>query len=98
MMPDKGSDKISKFETSSAVELSTTGSQSLIYRLKDSIKPNELAAVSEDIEYNDLPEQEKIQMKLASQPYQKVLDQRHLIMIAIGGTLGTGLFIGLAIL
>ncbi|CAI4243482.1 BCN_G0001040.mRNA.1.CDS.1 [Saccharomyces cerevisiae] len=31
----------------------------------------------------------------ASQPLSKVLSQRHLTMIAIGGTLGTGLFIGL---
>lgn len=95
-MPDLSSDKFSKLETSSAVAISTASeSQSLIHRLKDSFKPSELVAVPEDIEYNDLPEQEKIQLKLASQPYQKVLDQRHLTMIAIGGTLGTGLFIGL---
>lgn len=96
MRTDKESDIVSKIETTSAVAYSASAeSESLIHRFKDSFKRSELEPVPEDIEYNDLPEKERIQRNLASQPYKKVLEQRHLTMIAIGGTLGTGLFIGL---
>lgn len=90
------SDKFTKTETTStAVEARSDHSGSLINRIKDSFRPNELCTVPEDAEISELTDQEKIQLNLASQPYQKVLSQRHLTMIAIGGTLGTGLFIGL---
>ncbi|AGO14198.1 AaceriAER405Cp [[Ashbya] aceris (nom. inval.)] len=42
-----------------------------------------------------LTEYERNNYILAHQPYQKALSQRHLTMISIGGTLGTGLFIGI---
>lgn len=88
--------KFAKTEAlSSSVSLNTSESNSLMGRIKNSFKRHELTLISEDQEINDVPEQERIQRRLASQPYQKVLDQRHLTMIAIGGTLGTGLFIGL---
>ena len=93
------SDKFTKIETEST--MIPTGlersdkSESLIRRMKDSFKQSNLHVIPEDLENSEQTEQEKIQWKLASQPYQKVLSQRHLTMIAIGGTLGTGLFIGL---
>lgn len=62
---------------------------------RDSFKRQDLLEIPDALEYNDLTEREKTQLKLASQPYKKVLSQRHLTMISIGGTLGTGLFIGL---
>lgn len=39
--------------------------------------------------------EKQIQRRLATQPLRKSLKQRHQTMLAIGGTLGTGLFIGL---
>ncbi|CCF59036.1 hypothetical protein KAFR_0F04410 [Kazachstania africana CBS 2517] len=46
----------------------------------------------DDEKYNSVDEGQK---RLVDQPLRKTLQQRHLTMIAIGGTLGTGLFIGL---
>lgn len=95
---DSKSDKFSKFE-SEALSVSASKVQgaysSAVRSWKDSFKPSELSQIPEDLDYHDLTEREKIQLRLANQPYQKVLHQRHLSMIAIGGTLGTGLFIGL---
>ncbi|CAI4652087.1 AMH_1a_G0043290.mRNA.1.CDS.1 [Saccharomyces cerevisiae] len=90
------SDKFTKIETeSTTIPNESDRSGSLIRRMKDSFKQSNLHVIPEDLENSEQTEQEKIQWKLASQPYQKVLSQRHLTMIAIGGTLGTGLFIGL---
>ncbi|PTN24325.1 bifunctional polyamine/amino acid permease SAM3 [Saccharomyces cerevisiae] len=90
------SDKFTKIETeSTTIPNDSDRSGSLIRRMKDSFKQSNLHVIPEDLENSEQTEQEKIQWKLASQPYQKVLSQRHLTMIAIGGTLGTGLFIGL---
>lgn len=71
-------------------------SGSLLHRFKDSFKrvDNETNII-DGVVYDEVTDKEKIQLKLASQPYKKSLTQRHLSMIAIGGTLGTGLFIGL---
>lgn len=95
---DLKSDKFTKFE-SEALSVSASKDHgaysSAIRNWKDSFKRNDLSKLPDELEYSDLTEREKIQLKLASQPYQKVLSQRHLSMIAIGGTLGTGLFIGL---
>lgn len=81
--------------TLSFSERSEDGSSSLLHRWKNSFKRIDLAACPEDIEYEEMSKEEKIQLKLSKQPYHKELKQRHLSMIAIGGTLGTGLFIGL---
>lgn len=96
MNSEKDSTKYSNTEAvSSSTSLGTSETGTLIGRIKDSFKRNELTIISEEEELDDVPEQEIVQKRLASQPYQKVLSQRHLTMIAIGGTLGTGLFIGL---
>ncbi|SCU80416.1 LADA_0B07294g1_1 [Lachancea dasiensis] len=50
-------------------------------------------AEGSNIEFLD--EERRRNYQLANQPFQKTLAQRHLMMISIGGTLGTGLFIGL---
>lgn len=77
---------------------SATGSHSHVRKFLDSFKREDTATVvPTDLEYELLTEEEKVQWDLATQPYKKVLDQRHLTMIAIGGTLGTGLFIGLGL-
>lgn len=93
-----GDDKnIAKLQTTTTVTQigSLQDDSSLVRRFEDSFKKSKVAPIDEDAEFESLPEKEKIQLKLASQPYKKVLSQRHLTMIAIGGTLGTGLFIGL---
>ncbi|SCU99513.1 LAFA_0G24498g1_1 [Lachancea sp. 'fantastica'] len=51
--------------------------------------------IDPDVVLELLDEQKRRNYELANQPYRKTLDQRHLTMISIGGTLGTGLFIGL---
>ncbi|CAR22135.1 bifunctional polyamine/amino acid permease SAM3 [Lachancea thermotolerans CBS 6340] len=48
-----------------------------------------------DVDLSMMDEQQRRNYVLANQPLQKTLSQRHLMMIAIGGTLGTGLFIGI---
>ncbi|GAV54270.1 hypothetical protein ZYGR_0AK07730 [Zygosaccharomyces rouxii] len=88
-------EKIGKFQTTDTVtqiESHQDNSPSLLKRFKYSFKQSELAPIDE---FEGFSEKEKVQLRLASQPYQKVLSQRHLTMIAIGGTLGTGLFIGI---
>lgn len=50
---------------------------------------------SEGVDLSLLSEEQRRNYELANQPYEKSLSQRHLMMISIGGTLGTGLFIGL---
>lgn len=90
-------------ETVSVSENSDTHS-TLIHRMKDSFKRADMPMISEedDVESNSdgmsgngYTEDEKIQLRLATQPLKKKLKQRHQTMLAIGGTLGTGLFIGL---
>ncbi|AET39771.1 bifunctional polyamine/amino acid permease SAM3 Ecym_4758 [Eremothecium cymbalariae DBVPG len=53
------------------------------------------AIIPEDVDLSLLNDYERSNFILAHQPYQKTLSQRHLTMISIGGTLGTGLFIGI---
>lgn len=90
-----------KFAKSESETLSVSASKepgsysSAIRNFKDSFRRQDLLDVPNDLEYSELTEKEKTQVKLATQPYKKVLSQRHLTMISIGGTLGTGLFIGL---
>mgnify|MGYP003365386792 CR=1 FL=1 len=90
-------------ETVSVSENSVTHS-TLIHRMKDSFRRADMPMISEedDMESNSdaisgtgYTKDEKIQLRLATQPLKKKLKQRHQTMLAIGGTLGTGLFIGL---
>lgn len=84
--------KLQTIDTVTHVESQQDNSPSLLRRLKSSFKQSEQETVDE---FEGLTDKERIQLRLALQPYQKVLSQRHLTMIAIGGTLGTGLFIGI---
>lgn len=91
----------SKIYYTDSVSISENSVQpfTVINRFKDSFKRADLPIIEEEILEsqldNDYTEDEKIQLRLSSQPLKKKLKQRHQTMLAIGGTLGTGLFIGL---
>lgn len=87
----------------------STGSSSLVYKEKgekfeggfrqvkklfDSFRRTEVK-IPEDADFAGLSVYERNNFILAHQPYKKSLSQRHQTMIAIGGALGTGLFIGI---
>lgn len=93
---DKGRSTKVESETVSVsgADWSVNHSGSAFRRMKDSFKQHELP-IPESIELGELSEEARGNYILANQPLQKTLSQRHLTMISIGGTLGTGLFIGL---
>lgn len=110
MNSDKLTLKESTEVYSNSVELESQASRgSVIHRFKESFKRADLGVVTEEGEdeyggsshsslnsgKNQCTEDEKVQLRLAAQPLRKKLKQRHQTMLAIGGTLGTGLFIGL---
>ncbi|QID84471.1 S-methylmethionine permease mmp1 [Saccharomyces pastorianus] len=95
-MIDSKSAKISEVQFStSVVSTPSSDTTNLVHRFKNSFKRKDALVIQDGLLYSELSEEEKVRWDLANQPYKKVLDQRHLTMIAIGGTLGTGLFIGL---
>ncbi|CAI4798372.1 AIC_G0052780.mRNA.1.CDS.1 [Saccharomyces cerevisiae] len=64
-------------------------SGSLIRRMKDSFKQSNLHVIPEDLEKQRTDRAGKNPMETSFSALSKVLSQRHLTMIAIGGTLGT---------
>ncbi|SCU93812.1 LAME_0F05072g1_1 [Lachancea meyersii CBS 8951] len=74
----------------------TEGKQStLVNRWAKSFQRLEPIASEGDVNLELMDAERRRNYELSNQPYRKTLDQRHLMMISIGGTLGTGLFIGL---
>lgn len=83
-------------ESASAFALAT-GSQSHFREFMNSFKRDGAAMISTDLEYDKLTEEDKVQWYLATKPNRKVIDRRQLTMISIGGTLRTGLFVGIGL-
>lgn len=82
-------------ETSGTVvtQYSENESRSSWQRFKNTFKRAEPIY---DVEYMDsLPKDERTHYILAHQPYKQRLKNRHLQFIAIGGVIGSGLFIGM---
>ena len=80
--------EISNFEESSSSQ-GPQPSGSRWRKFKDSFKPLDEAVVTDDM--SDI---EKIAHRTAHAPLKHHLKNRHLQMIAIGGAIGTGLFVG----
>lgn len=80
-------------EVSSPYSTSTHAVEKKSYmgRFADSFRQMEF---DESLITPDMTEAEKTEVRLANTPLQKSLKKRHLQMIAIGGSIGTGLFVG----
>lgn len=77
-----------------SIDSSDDGSRGVFNRVKHSFKRRQVVLPA-DVDLDSLDEQTRRNVILAHQPLKIALKTRHLQMIAIGGTLGTGLFIGL---
>lgn len=85
--------KASPYATHESVESLGAGEKrGLIGKFIDLFKPIDLE--SEDIDLSHMTEMEKSIYATARHPLARTLKSRHLQMIAIGGSIGTGLFIG----
>lgn len=88
-------DKSEHMETSSLFisnDASTVEHKNAFSRFVDSFKPIDLE--DEGIDTSEMTEMEKSILATARHPLAKRLKLRHLQMIAIGGSIGTGLFVG----
>lgn len=74
----------------SPLDLSTIKEPSVWQNFKDSFKP----ALAPDVVTDDLDLMERANLRTANSKLSKGLKQRHLQMIAVGGSIGTGLFVG----
>ncbi|KAF5097417.1 hypothetical protein D0Z00_002405 [Geotrichum galactomycetum] len=79
------------YESAGNLEAGTVTEGSRFQRFKDSFKPADLSHIPN---YENLTDLEKAAIATANSPLQRSLKTRHLKMIAIGGSIGTGLFIG----
>lgn len=92
---EKGALKTSSYEEDD-IQSTTNNSYSQLHgfaKFKHSFKRKQVEIPQEILA--DLNDYQRTNYILAHQPLRKTLKRRHLQMIAIGGTLGTGLFIGL---
>lgn len=71
-------------------DMSVPESVSKWQSFKDSFKP----AIEDKVTYEDLDLVEKANINTSNSKLSKGLKQRHLQMIAVGGSIGTGLFVG----
>jgi amino acid transporter len=88
--PKEDANKVS-YESAGNLEAGIVTEGSRFQRFKDSFKPADLSHVPN---FENLTELEKAAIATANSPLQRSLKTRHLKMIAIGGSIGTGLFIG----
>lgn len=79
------------YESAGNLEAGVVTQGSRFQRFKDSFKPADLSHIPN---YENLSDAEKAAVATANSPLQRGLKPRHLRMIAIGGSIGTGLFIG----
>lgn len=86
-------EKTETYESSSAGKVqgyAETSELSRWTRIKDSFKPADYGG----IDVSGLSELERAELATAQSPLARSLKGRHLQMIAIGGSIGTGLFVG----
>ncbi|AMD21601.1 HFL255Cp [Eremothecium sinecaudum] len=85
---------VDSFQSSTWVTNEDEVSGTRFTRLMDGFRRHEVV-IPEGVDLSKMDEYERNNFILAHQPFRKTLSQRHLTMISIGGTLGTGLFIGI---
>lgn len=85
------SSKLSETTNYDTSSLSHAATPSTWQSFKDSFKPAEKVVMN----FDDLDDVEVANLRAANSQLSRKLKERHLQMIAIGGSIGTGLFVGL---